>query len=290
MSNTPATPSDKIDWEDPVSTRRLRKDLRARSKLLDREEARGLIETYYMLQGDRIRTGNRIAALQRGVSVDQPPLVLSMFNNELQHLEELMKPPIEAYVKSQRAGRWLLSLKGIGPILAGACLAHIDVRKARSAGAVQRFAGVDPTLEWNRGERRPFNADLKKTMWLIADSFVKVKNREGAYYGAYYAERKAQEEHRNETGLNAEAAARYLAKRTARDAPDAEWAEILSSGKLPPFLVDKRARRKVINLFINHLYEVMHECEYGKPPEWRPYVIDVLGHKNYLTVPGWPIA
>jgi hypothetical protein len=50
-------------------------------------------------------------------------------------------------VRRRTPGRWLL--------------ARIDIVKAPTAGHIWRYAGLDPTVRWNKGEKRPWNAGLK---------------------------------------------------------------------------------------------------------------------------------
>ena len=59
------------------------------------------------------------------------------------------------------------------------------------ASGIDASAGLDPTVTWGKGERRPWNAELKVLCWKLGDSFVKVSNKEGALYGRIYRERKA---------------------------------------------------------------------------------------------------
>lgn len=284
---------DKIDFGSMEIMRRLRKDLKSMARELGDEEIKALIETYYMLQRDRIRIGNRLHALYEGLSEEQPSSVLGIFHQEFRNLEDLMKAPIDAYVKSRRVGRWLSAQKGIGPILAGAFLSGFDITVANGPGSYQRFCGIDPTIKWEKGQPRPFNAFLKKTCYLAGESFVKVSNREGATYGIVYRTHKKLEEKKNENGQLVEAAQRYLDNMHRVHGPDVEkkkeWVSILSKGKLPPFLIDKRARRKAISLFINHLWEVTYEVSYNQKPNFKHYVFDHLNHKDYIAPPNWPV-
>ena len=51
-------------------------------------------------------------------------------------------------------------------------MANIDITKVQTAGQIQAFAGLDPTREWNKGEKRPYNARLKALCWKIGQCFI----------------------------------------------------------------------------------------------------------------------
>lgn len=99
-------------------------------------------------------------------------------------------------------------------------------------GHIWNFAGLNPQKKWGRGEKRPWNTQLKTICWKAGDSFVKFSCAPECYYGMVYRERKAWEIARNDAGGNAQAA------REALDAKDYSRAtgarEAYLSGKLPP--------------------------------------------------------
>src|SRR4029078_13106851 len=90
-------------------------------------------------------------------------------------------------------------------------LSQIDINRARTAGHIWRYAGLDPTVRWNKGEKRPWNASLKRLAWIAGESFVKVSGNPDALYGQLYRERKAIEERKNLAGDFADQAAASLA-------------------------------------------------------------------------------
>lgn len=145
-----------------------------------------------------------------------------------------------------------------------------------------RFAGLDPTLVWGKGEVRPWNAKLKVVCYKIGESFVKVSGNENAFYGQLYAERKAWELAKDADGGNADAAAAALAKPT-------RWSDnqrkAYESGHLPPAQLHRRATRWVTKLFLAHYHEAAYLAEYGTPPP-KPYVLEhVPGHVHAIRRP-----
>jgi Transposase IS116/IS110/IS902 family len=284
----------KTDYEDKPALRKKAKELKLMASNASAMETRALVDTYYTIQRDRIRMGNRMSAISRETDITSNGSMMDFFVKEFIGMEELAKAPLKAYVESRVDGRWLLSITGIGPVLAATMLAHFDVTKTTSASGFEKFAGIAPNVEWNKGEKRPFNATLKKTMFLLGESFVKQSNRESAFYGHFYKAKKQHEIMLNESGKLAETALNYLNKAKSgniqvTNEEDKTWRDTLREGKLPPFLIDKRARRKAVSLFVSHLFVVMYEVQHGKSPEHKPYVFDIMGHKDYISPPNWPM-
>lgn len=145
-----------------------------------------------------------------------------------------------------------------------------------------RFAGLDPTLQWGKGELRPWNAKLKVVCYKIGESFVKVSGNEAAFYGQLYRERKAWELEKDARGENAAVAAAALAKPT-------RWTEgqrkAYESGHLPPAQLHRRATRWTAKLFLAHYHEAAYLAEYGTMPP-KPYVLEhVPGHVHAIKRP-----
>ena len=249
---------------------------------LDREQARALVDMYYRFQEHRIALRGQERAAVQGADPGAETLLLDHFAVQMETLERQMVRVLDNWTDSIEVGRWAKSQLGIGPVLAAGLSAHIDITRARTAGAIWRYAGLDPTVRWGKGEKRPWNADLKVLCWKIGDSFVKVSGREDAYYGKVYRERKAYELARDGSGGNADAAA---AKLTEKRITDAGLKKTLESGHLSAGQLDLRARRYATKLFLSHWHAVAYEAEYGEPP-LLPYPIAHLGHAHVIPVPG----
>jgi hypothetical protein len=244
-----------------------------------------LVDYYYAVQGYRIQAHGQHRAIAQESDKGSSHL-FGIVGSAMHDLEEQIADALGAYAKAHRPGRWALGITGIGPIITAGLLAHIDIEKAPTVGHIWRFAGLDPSVRWEKGQKRPWNADLKVLCWKIGDSFVKNKGRITDDYGKVYAERKDLEVARNEAGVFADTAAATLAQKNFRDA---ETRAIYESGKLPAGRLDARARRYAVKLFLAHLHHVMHECHYGtKPP--MPYILaNNPAHTHYLAPPKWPV-
>lgn len=127
--------------------------------------------------------------------------------------------------------------------------------------------------------KRPYNAKMKKTMWLLGESFIKVQNKPDAFYGKLFAERKAEETARSEAGEYREQAL----KRAQEVGKETEAYKYYIEGKLPPAHIIARAKRWVNTIFLNHLHEVL--CRVNDLPVSEPYIIAQGGHVHKIDCP-----
>lgn len=264
---------------------RLTRDLKQASTTLSHDEARYLVDAYYQMQENRIRADGQIRAQDES---EEPHGVLSWLALNTASLEGQIKRALDAYSDSQPAGLWAKSIVGIGPVIASGLLAHIDITRAPTVGHIWRFAGLDPTSKWEKGQKRPWNATLKTLCWKIGESFVKVSGNERDFYGKLYLERKAREIAMNDEGAYAEQAALILSSKKWRGDTKAKAA--YEQGKLPPAHVHARAKRWAVKLFLSHYHHVAYEVHFKEQPP-KPYILTVEGgHAHRIEVPNWPMA
>lgn len=258
---------------------RLARDIKDAAIVLSKDEARFLVDAYYLMQEQRIRAGNQIRAL---TETGEPNAVLGWFSKQSETLENQVKRALDAYSGASPVGIWARSQVGIGPVLAAGLLAHIDIRQAPTAGHIWNFAGLNPGVVWDKGERRPWNASLKTLCWKVGESFVKFSGREDCFYGKFYAKRKLEETERNDRGEFSEQARLKLER--FKIGKDTDAFKAYSTGKLPPAHIHARAKRYAVKLFLSHLHHVWFELEYGEAPP-KPYAIAIDGHGHYIEVP-----
>jgi hypothetical protein len=134
--------------------------------------------------------------------------------------------------------------------------------------------------------KRPWNARLKVLCYKIGESFIKQQNHANDTYGKLYVERKAREHERNGAGLFAEQATAALAAKNYQRETRAKTA--YESGRLPDAHVHARARRYAVKMFLSHYHHVAYEVLHGTPPP-RPFVIEHMGHVEYVRPPNWPM-
>lgn len=263
---------------------RVRKDIMTASRTLSRREARYLVDLYYQIQDSRIRAA---AQLREALGEGEPAEITRWVFDSQKQVEETVKRALGRFAGAHREGEWAMSVHGIGPVISAGLLAHIDIEKAPTVGHIWRFAGLDPTVRWEKGTKRPWNAALKRLCWIIGGSFVRCRASESDVYGRVYEARKADEMARNERCDYAEqAAAALTAKRYGADTTARACYE---AGKLPPARIDLRARRYAAKLFLSHYHHVAYEVRHGTPPP-KPYILEHGGHVHFVAPPNWPVA
>lgn len=249
---------------------KLSKDLKKVAATMTGDEARHLVDSYYQMQQNRIRADGQIRSM-----TEEPHAVLQWVSENASTLEKQIASALKCYAESQHMGKWAMRVKGIGPIIAAGLIAHIKP-DVPTVGHIWRFAGLDPTSKWEKGEKRPWNASLKKLCFLIGESFVKVSNHPDSQYGRIYKERKAYEAQKNEAGDYAEQAKAVL----ARNSKHAQ-AKMYKTGKLPDGHIHMRAKRYAVKLFLSHWHGEAYRNATGKEPP-LPYPIAILGHAHLI--------
>ena len=289
-----------------VPAKRLTRDLSLASVTLTADEARFLVDAYYQMQENRIRADGQVRALNKSA---EPHAVLQWLGIQSDTLEQQIKHALAKYAEAQPLGQWALSQVGIGPVITAGLLAHIDFepwtcavpkaertpdhkcterepctehcgrKRIETVGHIWRFAGLDPTVTWGKGEKRPWNAALKVISWKIGESFVKVSNNPNATYGLIYKQRKELETARNERGEYTEQAKAMLERK--RFGKDTQARAHYEAGRLPPAHIHARAKRYAVKLFLAHYFEVGYTLATGHAPP-LPYPIAIQGHAHKI--------
>lgn len=263
--------------EDRISVARLSRDLAASGRLLTHGEARFLVDAYYQMQKDRIRADHQARTLSEG---SEPASLLIWLGDQRELLEKQVGRSLDQYSDAHPVGQWMRSIHGIGPIISAGMLAHIDITKAPTCGHIWRYAGLDPTTKWTKGQKRPWNGELKRLCWIVGESFTKVSGKEGeaAFYAHDYKARKTQEMAANEAGAYAEQAAASLKEK--RFDRDTETRKAYEAGKLPQARIHLRAQRHAVKLFLSDLHAVWYWHHYGTIAPF-PWVISHGGHVHF---------
>jgi hypothetical protein len=298
---------------------KLSKDLKAAAAQLGAAEVRFLVDDYYIMQESRIRAAGQIRSMERAPE-QEPHGILTWSKGCSEIHEGQIKAALNIYAKSKDMGRWLMSIHGIGPVIASGLLAHIDWTKP-TVGHIWRFAGLDPTSKWVKGERRPWNASLKTLCWKVGESFIKVQNKPKDTYGKEYAIRKQYEVTGNDDGRFADQAkvratqvkpatesykwytgqypagttAAYMALASIFEKQQliTERAKLLTDRRLkageglpmlsPPH-INSRARRYAVKLFLSHAHFTGLFLTTGRLAP-NPYPIAHCGHAHVIAPP-----
>lgn len=269
----------KVDIKDLLG--KLTADVKKSVHNLDRQEARYLVDLYYQMQHFRIQADNQTRILtEEDAKVSRVAIqcMAEMYKKQEAYCNDLLTE----YAKSQPIGRWLKSITGIAGTLSAGLIAHIDIKKCETAGAIWRYAGLDPTVVWEKGQKRPWNAKLKTLCWKIGQSFIKVSNNPKDIYGKIYKQRKEWEIQQNESGAYAEFAAQQL--KNKKYGKDTQAYKAYIQGKLPDAHITARAARYAVKIFLSHLFDVWYELDRGKKPP-KPFAIGILGHAHMIDPP-----
>lgn len=262
-------------WLEP-----LRRDLRQAASLLSLDEIRFLVDVYYDIQKLRIGSGHQ----KRTLSEDaKPPALLGWVADSMNQIEHEIRLGLDRWTSADRTAAWAKSIHGIGPVIAAGLRSYVDVKIATNPSKVWRFFGLDPTVRWGKGEKRPYCAGGKVLAWKIGESFVRLRGFDGDVYGKVYEARKKLELERDERGDFAAQAAETLSARKIRDPATRR---VYESGHLPAGRLDLRARRVAIKLFLSHYWAVAYEVEFGRRAP-RAWSIEHGGHTGLIDPPNW---
>jgi hypothetical protein len=279
MSN----PSDEFnpqDFDFPMFNR-FSRDVRTLTVELDSRSAREVVDAYYNLQENRIAFAAQARELEKSNS---PYELVQFLAANLSYMEKALKAPLGAYAQNSVVGSWAMSQYGIGPVLAAGLLAHIDITKAPTAGSVWRYAGLDPTITWEKGQKRPYNAELKTLCWKIGQSFMKFSGKDECFYGKLYRQDKERRAAKNDAGDYVEFAKSILETKNFKEN---KTRKTLESGKLSDAQIDAQARRFAVKIFLSHYHAVAYQ-DYHNAPAPRPYIIEHGGHVHEIAIPNNP--
>ena len=269
------------------ATMKLTRDIRNAAKNLSKEEAKYLVNMYYQMQEYRKATESQCRSMNSESDGENTHETLSFFSENFSIMEKNIKSALKKYAESQEIGKWMLSICGIGEVIAAGLLAHIDIKKVQTAGQIQAYAGLDPTREKKKGEKVYYNPKMKVLCWKIGESFCKVSNNPNDVYGHIYKLRKEYEQKKNENGDYADQAKAKLEKCNIGKTTEAyKW---YSNGKLPPAHIDQRAKRYAVKIFLSHLFEVWYELDRGEKPP-KPYALAILNHAHKIEIPNYDLV
>lgn len=283
--NTELLTLDSLEKLTEPEMRLLKRDIREAAKHMTPHEARFFVDLYYTMQRYRIRMANQITALVLSKS-DEPFSLVHLMLAKAGLLENEIKGDLDSFSAARPLGEWARSNKGVGPIIAAGLLAHIDLDKAKTAGAIWRFAGLDPTVKWLPKTKRPWNASLKVLCWKLGQSFMKLHKNEDCFYGQIYKDRKTFEIARNESGANKDTAEQSLAEKKFR--ADTATRKAYEAGCLPDGRIELRAERYAVKMFLSHYFAVGYEMKHGERAP-IPYIIQYGGHTHEIRPPNWPM-
>ncbi len=127
------------------SVQRMSRDTAKAAKDLTDQEARFIVDLYYLMQKNRMRTAHQARAASTSM---EPNSTLGWISDQFSILEAQLQRSLDKYTKSHPMGKWMRGIYGIGPVLSAGLLAHIKIDEAPTAGHIWRYAGLDSTVKW----------------------------------------------------------------------------------------------------------------------------------------------
>tara|TARA_B100000131_G_scaffold142322_2_gene138481 strand:+ start:1225 stop:2082 length:858 start_codon:yes stop_codon:yes gene_type:complete len=259
--------------------KKMEKDILNTAKAFNETEIRVLVDRYYQTQENRKRSANQLrAAIEDG----EECTALKYLLEQDKLIENQIKKFLTEFSNSHKVGRWCMANYGIGGVITAGLLAHIDIKKAPTAGHIWNYAGLNPDQVWKKGSKRPWNAQLKTLCWKIGESFVKVSNQDEAFYGQLYSQRKELEVNKNASGQYKDHAEKQLKEKNYNKSTVAYKHYI--KGELPPGHVHAIAKRWTVKLFLSHLHYIWYQHEHSDTPP-QPYALAQLGHAHLIEPP-----
>jgi hypothetical protein len=216
--------------------------------------------------------------------------------DDLEALEKKIFGRMKRVVKHHPAWSWLERVKGMGPTLSTKILGLVaDAGKFDTVSKLWAFSGYG-LKEGQRqrpvkGEKLSYNRRLKTALYLAGDSFIKSRSP----YRAVYDDAKA----KYREAKQVEPILRLLPDldhdsfelTVLRETPDGKkkWDKLIKDANKAASAerdeacwsdghVDNAARRKMVKLFLSHLWVVWREAE-GLPTR-APYAHEYLGHTS----------
>ena len=176
---------------------------------------------------------------------------------------------------------WTTDFHGIGPHTAAKLLALIDdIGKFDTVAKLWRFSGyavIDGQIDKaTKGEKLPFNQRLKSELHVMADNMIRAQTPE---YVPFYYQAKEDERRKHPEPMCSKCGALAVQRGQSWRCPECK-----ASGrqiKYTPAHLDNRAKRKMIKLFLSHLWDTWRKAE-GLPVT-RPYVEAILGHEHIIA-------
>ena len=108
-----------------------------------KQEVRMLVNLFYQMQDNRKAIREMIRSIEGDESKKMNVIIMEWVLKNLAVVEKGIQDCLEIVCQASEPGRWLLQIKGIGPVLAAGCLAYFDVKDANYATNWISYAGLN---------------------------------------------------------------------------------------------------------------------------------------------------
>lgn len=202
-------------------------------------------------------------------------------------LEESIDKTVSGLLEQHSAYPWFSRVKGIGKENIGKVIGLVDIEEADTISSLWKFAGYAVDSDGHaprrvKGKKLEYNSRLRTMCWRLGSSLLRAK---GKYYKYYISQKKTYEERFKNEGYTILPASQLPRMTEVKKGSDGvlqsknkrhEPEKVISEGH-----IHNMALRKMIKLFLSHLWLVWREAE-GLPLT-KPYAIDKMKHKSIIT-------
>lgn len=244
--------------------RAVNKDFTKAAKRMPEREVKYLVSMYYTCQEMRIAVAARLRMLG-----EESNELLGIFLNQFEEVEKDIQAALDVYTDNNGIGNRFRQVRGIGPVLTAGWLAHVNVHIAHNCAKVLSFGGYNPNMVWEKGQKRPYNAEFKLVLSKMGRAFVFLSNR-NSFFGQKYKDYKTLIEGKNERGEFAERCKEILAKKRYKETTLAYQAYI--KGRYPKAHIVASARLKATALCVGILHREHYFQTMGRFPV-SPYAV-----------------
>lgn len=196
-----------------------------------------------------------LSGLFESGNIDFVPIQVK-YRNRLKDVEREMQKDMKGFCQLHDIWtKWLIEVKGIGPVLASVIIQCIDIHRAAHRSSLYKICGYGVDRETGKAERLEagkkisWNPVLKKTCFLIATSFIKSNSQ----YRQFYDHRKAFELNRGTLKNHAHMRAlRFMVKQFLSDLY-VVWRELEGLPVSNPWIVDNAENHDLRPLVVEPL-------------------------------------
>ena len=215
-----------------------------------------------------INTGATLPLDQELENLDLDPEVIK----ELKEAEDAI---LNAKInKDDLSDEFLVKLGQLTHRAYNTVLKYCTVVDEESGEAIRSYSELQVRLT-----KRPFNAALKRALFLFQDQVIKRHNDPRSLYGQLYNEFLEDERRKNERGENRTAA--EWSYKTRKYGKNTKSYAAMQEGRLTNGHMMNRALRKVKVVLLNHIFEAAWYFEDPTGHHPLSYVFDELKHTDY---------
>ena len=248
------------------------------------------------LSVERLRVGSRLRQVHLAKKGRSDPETDGLLV-ELEDLEKYIDGRVAEIIVDHPAYHWFSLVRGIGRENIAKVIGLVDISKAPTISSLWMFAGVAPeagrAMKRVKGQKLRYNSQLRSMCWRLGSS---LKRATGKYYDYYIKEKEKYARRFEGEGkkilptpqgrwvcLNC---GQFWTKKVdieecCQDQNIGKKSKEEPEGVIWKGHLDMMAMRKMIKLFLAHLWLIWREAE-GLPTS-KPYAAEKLGHQHVIT-------